>query len=247
MTLENNIKDTIQKKLEDGTIEKLIAQELEKGVTNALQNLFCSYGDVTEIIEKKIKDVMVPYIEDYDYSQYITKLDSVLVDVLKSSALENKKLLENFKDLMIPDERKEIKATELFEIWMEYVKKNVSTDDLEVNYEDGVTYDYVEVEMEAEEDEARSWSSFEHANLIFECEHDEEMNFSIHLSRYNKSSDEGWDIRYDRTTDLRSLRYLNDFEVLLMKLDQNRTTIILDSHYEQDEIIPEAEPEPYFA
>src|SRR5699024_4551037 len=100
MNLENSIKDVISKKLEDGTIENLIAEQLEKGVTHALDNIFRSYGDVTKVIEDKVKSVMVPYLENYDYSEYITKLDSVLTDVLKSSALENKKLLENFKELM---------------------------------------------------------------------------------------------------------------------------------------------------
>ncbi|SUA70143.1 hypothetical protein [Paenibacillus polymyxa] len=76
MTLENSIKDVISKKLEDGTVEKLIEQQLEKGVVNALENLFRSYGDVTKIIEEKVKSVMVPYLESYDYSKYIIKLDS---------------------------------------------------------------------------------------------------------------------------------------------------------------------------
>lgn len=47
MTMEQSIKDAITNKLEDGTVEKLIGEQLEKGVTNALDNLFRSYGDIT--------------------------------------------------------------------------------------------------------------------------------------------------------------------------------------------------------
>ena len=145
MNLENSIKDVITKSLEDGLVEKLVAEQLEKGITNALGNLFRSYGDVTEIIEKQIKSVMVPYLEKYDYSEYITKLDSVLVDVLKNTTFENKKMLENFRDLMVVEEKEEIKVSELFNIWTEFVAKNVDTDDLDVDFDDGPHYEYVEL------------------------------------------------------------------------------------------------------
>jgi hypothetical protein len=241
MNLENSIKDVITKKLEEGFVEKMIAEQLEVGVKNALKDLLGHYGDVTKVIEKQIKSVMIPYLESRDYSEYIVKLDSVLVDVLKNSALENKKLLENFKDLMINDDRKEIKVSVLFEEWKKYVGKNVETDGLEVIYEDRPSYEYVDVHMNVNYDDERSWSSFEYATLTFECEHDEKMNFAIRLSKWNKN--DNWDIRYDSKQDISSLRYLNDFEILLMKFDQNNVKLILDFDYESDEVEPEKEPE----
>jgi hypothetical protein len=242
MNLETSIKDVITKKLEEGFVEKLIAEQLENGVKNALKDLLGSYGDVTKVIEKQVKSAMIPYLESYDYSQYITKLDSVLVDVLKNSAIENKKLLENFKNLMINDDRKEIKVTDLFKEWKNYVSKNVETDELEIDYDGGhPAYEYVDVNMNVNFDDERSWSSFEYATLVFECDHDEKMNFAIRLSKWDKR--DNWDIQYDSKHDIRSLRYLNDFEILLMKLDQNRVKLILDSDYGSDEIQPEKEPE----
>lgn len=246
MNLENNIKDVISKKLVDGTVEKLIEEQLEKGIKNALENLFRSYGDVTKIIEEKVKSVMVPYLEDYDYSDYVTKLDSVLVDVLKSSALENKQLLSNFQELMIPAAEKTIKVTDLFEKWKEYVERNVETDGLDIDYDDEPTYEYVEVGFEVEDDEGRDWSSFKYATLVFECDHDEKMNFALRLSKWKDEKSEGWDMQYDRVPDLKSLRHLNSFELLLMKLNQNRTTIILDEQYGNDSVQPEEKPEPSF-
>jgi hypothetical protein len=246
MTIENNIKDVISKKLEDGTVEKLISEQLEAGVKTALQNLFRSYGDVTKIIEDQVKAVMVPYLESYDYSQYITKLDSVLVDVLKSSALENKKLLENFKKLTIPTDIKEIKVTELFGKWMDYVSKNVDTDGLGVDYDDEPRYENVEVGFEFERDTDRSWSSFDHATLVFECEHDDNMNFSIRLYRWDKQSDAGWDMDFRRVFDVGSLRYMNDFEVFLLNLSQSQVKLIIDSDEDSDEVEPEKKPEVTF-
>ena len=244
MNLENSIKDVISKKLVDGTVEKLVEEHLQKGVTKALENLFSSYGDVTKVIEEQVKSVMVPYLENYDYSEYITKLDSVLVDVLKNTALENKKLLTNFRELMVHEERKEIKITELFEEWKKYVAKNVETDGLEIDFDDRPSYEYIEINMNVSYDEERSWSSFDYATLVFECEHDEKMNFAVRLSKWDKS--DAWDVRFDAKHDISSLRHLNEFEILLMKLDQNGVKLLLDSDYESDEVVPNAEPEPTF-
>ncbi|OMF30927.1 hypothetical protein [Paenibacillus sp. FSL H8-0259] len=248
MSLENSIKDVITKKLEDGTIEKLIAEQLENGIKNALKDLLGSYGDVTKVIEKQVKSVMIPYLENYDYSEYITKLDSVLVDVLKSSALENKKMLENFKDLMIPEEMETIKVTDLFERWKKYVEHNVETDDLEVCYEDGPpSFEYVDVRFEVEFNEERSWSSVKHAVLVFECEHDKKMNFEIRIHTWPEFDKGKWTIERNSIHDINSLRYLDEFSILLMKLNQNGTKLILDSDSEGDEIKPDKEPEASFS
>lgn len=247
MTLENSIKDVISQKLEDGSVEKIIGEQFEIGLKKALDNLFSSYGDVTKIVEKQLKSVLVPYLEGYDYSEYIVKLDSVLVEILQNTAVDNKKMLENFKELMTPKEEK-IKASELFEKWIKHVEKNVETDGLEVEYDDGVSYETVHVTMEVEEDESRSWSSFKHATLIFECEHDEEMNFAIRLSKYTGGrKGEDYDISYDRAPDIKSLRYISDFEVYLMALAQSNTQLTLDKTYDSEDVRPEKEPEPSFS
>ncbi|MFD0587646.1 hypothetical protein ACFQZE_06500 [Paenibacillus sp. GCM10027627] len=244
MTIENSIKDVILNKLNDGLIEKLVSEQLEKGVKNALDHLFGSYGDVTKVIEQQVKSVMIPYLEKYDYSQYITKLDAVLVDVLKSSALENKNLLENFKNLMTPKQWHDtIKVSELFNHWMNYVKKNVKTDGLEIDYDDRPTYENVEVRFEVEYNTDRSWSDIERAVLVFECDHDKDMNFEINIHRWKKFDKDKWTIDYDSVHDLNSLRNLSEFEVLIMKLRQSYAKLIIDSDSECDEVEPEAEPE----
>ncbi|WP_410497141.1 hypothetical protein QTL86_10370 [Cellulosilyticum sp. ST5] len=36
-------------------------------------------------------------------------------------------------------------------------------------FDDGPSYEYVETEMEIEQEEGRSWSSFKYAKLFMEC------------------------------------------------------------------------------
>jgi len=246
MNLEKNIKDVIAQQLENGIVENLIAEQLKQGVSKALEDLFASYGgEARKVIENKLKSVIVPYLETYDYSEYITKLDHVLVETIKEASFDNRTLLENFKNLMIEEKEKTIKLSDLFNEWKKYVAKEVETDGLEVEFEAGPEYEAVEVSVQVERNEDRSWSSFEYATIFFECEHDEDLNFEIPISIYKKREKE-WDIDYRTSNELKSLRHLNDFEILLMRLSQNNVKLDLDIEWEEDEVTPDEEPEATF-
>lgn len=246
LNLEDSIEDVISKKLVDGTIEKLIQKNLESGINKVLEDLLGHYGDVSKVLEDKIKSVMIPYLESYDYSKYIVKLDDVMVDVLKSSTEGNRKILENFKELMtFEKEKKTITVTELFKKWTDYVTKNVSTSELEVNCDDGSpSYEYVDVTFEVEYDEERDWGSFKNANLVFECEKDEDMNLIIRLQQYKNNP---WSMSFDNNHDIKSIRYLNELQIFMMKLEQFGTDIEIDEESGSDEIEVEAEPEADFS
>ena len=168
MNLESAISGAIAAKMEDGTVERLVAENLERGINKALDSLFGGYGDMTRIIEAKIKEVMVGQLESFDYSAYVAKLDFVLTDILQRTALDHKKILDNFKDLMTkPDFPKVVKLSDIFERFKEHVAKEIDTSGLKVEYDDGVSYEYVPVTMEVEEDEPRSWDMFHHAKVVF--------------------------------------------------------------------------------
>lgn len=241
--LEKNLNNELNRQLESGVIEKVLQEKFEKCVGDVIEDTF-RWGKVKKQIEEKIESAMTIYIERNDFSEYVVKLDSVLTEVIKNASIDNQKLLTNFKHLMTPPEIKQIKVSELFQNWCEYVAKNVDTDGLDVNYDDGVSYEPVEVSMEVEFEEGRSWSSFEYATLRFECEHDENLNFEIKLNRWNQK--ELWDINYRNDSNISSLRYLNDFSIYLMRLDQGGVKLELDQECESDEVTPEKEPEPTF-
>lgn len=236
MSIEKKINDVITAKLEEGIIEKLVAENLEKGINKALESLLGNYGDVTQVIQKKIKEVMVEQLGSYDYSKYIVKLDCVLTEILQKTSLNHKKILENFKDLMIDSEfPKVVKLSDIFEEFKKYVAKKINTSE------------YVTVTMEVEYEEKRSWSSssFEYAKVIFECENDEDLNFEIHLSKFMKYP---WSLSVDIDTSIGSLRHLDDLKIYLLKIKQSGAKIEIDSDcLEDDEVEVEAEPEASFS
>lgn len=247
--LENSLKDCITRELEKGVIEKVITDKLEKCIEDSLEDLFKWNGAVKKVIEEKVKGIMVPYLENYDYSAYITKLDDVLVNILKNTAFDNKKILENFKELMISNTDIEvIKVSDLFSKWCEYVAEEVDTENLEIDYDyDEPSYECVEVSYEFDRLEERDWLKKETGRILFECEQDEKVNLCIDVYRWDDiNKKDQWSFKYDEKCELSSLRYLDKFSLYLMSLKQAGVKIELDRTFKDEEVRPEKEPEVYF-
>lgn len=244
MSLDKAILEVVENKLKDGFMEKMIEEQLEKGINSALSSAFNSYGDVTKVIEKKIKEVMVPYVEKYDYSEYITKIDHVLVSVLEEAALPHKKIMENFKDLIDFKAPGKIKVSEIFDKWCDYVAKNIDTSNLDVDYDDEPTYYNSEVTLEVDDIERSRYSSREEAEVVFECGEDQKMNKVIRLYQWKDSVIKGWRLELDENITLNSLQHLDSFTIFLMQLKQAGTEIEVDTHCDSTEVEVEAKPEP---
>lgn len=98
---DEDVKKITDEILQDGTVDKIIRENIIKGFELAIERSF-SYGKLSDAIRKKTDEGLVPFIEKYDMNNYIVKLDTVLSEIVNSTALvENKKILENFKNLMI--------------------------------------------------------------------------------------------------------------------------------------------------
>lgn len=245
MSIEKSINDVITAKLEEGIVEKLVAENLEKGINKALENLLGSYGDITKVIQGKIKEVMVNQLSSFDYSEYVVKLDHVLIEILKNTSLDHKKILENFKELMTNDEfPNPVKLSDIFEQFTKYVAKDVDTSKLKVDLDDDPAYEYVYVTMEVEYEDKRSWSSFQKAKVIFECEKDETLNYEIYLSKFKNYP---WSLSVNIDSSISSLRYLDQFKVYLLRLKQSGANIEIDSEYLEDDVEPQAKPEASFS
>jgi len=95
-----------QESLSSEEVEVIVKDKFMKALGSAIDDAF-RWGDAKKAIENKVKEVMVPYIESYDFSEYLPKLDSVLTEIVNSDfCIANKKVLENFKNLMLEPERR---------------------------------------------------------------------------------------------------------------------------------------------
>jgi len=246
MNIEDSIKDVIKTKLSEGIVEKLVAENLEKGINKSLENLLGNYGDVTKVIKSKIKEVLIKQLSSYYYSKYIVKLDCVLTEILQRTSLDNKKILENFKELIVDGEfPKIVKVSDIFEEFKKYVAEDVDISELEVctDDDDEPSYEHVNVTMEIEREESRKWGSFKYAKIVLECENDEELNHEIRLSKFEEDP---WSFDDKLNSSIDSLRYLDTFKLYLLKLQQSGAKIEIDFENLGDEVKPDTKPEVTF-
>lgn len=234
-----------QECLSEEEVKEILKKKFKESIESAIESAF-RWGKVESALKKKIDEVMVPYIEKCDFSEYLPKLDTVLTEIVNSDAcIENKKILENFKELSIKQEEKEMKVTDLFDAWIAMCEKKISTTGLEVEFGDGPYYESVSCEMIIEERERSTWSSLHRAVIIFENEHDEELNMEIPISK--------WDFEKEYTldslgcVDIKPLRYLGEFGMLLLRLQRSGTKIIINEMEADGEICPEEELEASFS
>lgn len=247
--MKNELLKIAQESLSDDDVSEIVKNKFKKALEDAVEHAF-QWGDAKKAIEKKITEIMVPYIESHDFSEYLPKLDTVLTEIVNSDAcIANKKILENFKDLVTAPDMKEIKLTDLFKEWIKYCEREIETNGLDVDYDDGVSYCTVNCTMTCEEEDKPSWSSMQRAVVIFENEHDESLNMEIPISKWEWPSgkEEPYTLVPLNNIAISSLKNLNEFQILLLRLARTGTAIIIDSEQEEGEIRPEKEPEISFS
>ena len=235
--------------LSDDDVKEIVKDKFKKMMERAVEDAF-RWGDAEKAIKSKVTEVMVPYIEKYDFSEYLPKLDSVLTEIVNSDAcMANKTILEHFRVLMIEPEQKEIKVTDLFKAWKKKCERDIDTTGLDIDYDDGVSYSCVECEMIVEELDKPSWSNVQRAVITFQNKHDESLNIEIPISKWvwDSGKEEPYVLSPGNDLMISSLRNMNDFQILLMSLTRARTSIIIDKDYDSDDIFPEAEPEASFS
>lgn len=242
------MKENFNKLVEDGTVENIFKEQLIAGIKKGIEESF-RYGDLSRAIDKRVKEIMIPHIEGYDFNEYLPKLDTVLTEIVNSTSLvDNRKILQNFKTLMTEPSAKEINLSGLFNVYNKQTAEQFSCTGREVSDDyddDGPTYEPFETTFEFNEDENREWLSFGYATIDFTTDDDEqqELNRTVRLSKWKK--DNKWHISCcdDLSSNLGSLRNLGEFDVLILTLARANTTIIIDETSGSEEVEPEERPE----
>lgn len=247
---DEDIRRITNELLSDGTAENIIREQLTKGMENAIKNSF-NYGKLEKAIKERVEQVLVPFIEGYDMNSYIVKLDTVLSEIVQKSALvDNKAMLENFAFMMTEPAEKEIKITHIFREYKKYVARKMETYGRKVEWDSGEPeYEAMEVCFEFIEEEERRWSSWKYGTIdltVDDKENQEELNRTIRLSRWENDKKEGWEIRTDAEPNIYSLRYMDEFDLFLAKLQKANVRVIIDEGGEEDCVYSDSKPEPTY-
>lgn len=250
-SFEQKITDCVNQKLNDGTVERLIEEKLEKGISDAISELFSYSGKAKKVLVGKFEETMIPVIEDHDFNQYLVKLDSILTEIVNNTSVaDNEVILDNFKQLMKSpvEDFSIVPISKIYDEWQNYVSENIDTSKLEIDYDDNPSYCNATTNMEVERDERHWFSSTRDDYIVrFTCDEDEDMNCEFKLSGgYSDSR-----LRIDATTipmDIHSLRTLSKFEIFVQQLMRSYSKIDLDiTHSCGDDVEIKAEPEASFS
>lgn len=246
MTIADEVKKVMDDMTNDGTIENIIRSQMETQIQHTIEDSF-KWGDIHKTLKSRIEDTMIPYIEQYDFSKYLIKLDTVLTDIVNNTTLtDNQTLLKNFSVLMTEPDTKDINMSAIFKAYKDYVAKYCDTYDLEAHDDgDGPYYDAVIASATIEYDKDRPWSSFDRATLEFSVENQPDLSKTIRIEHYKNDGKE-WRISnrdYKGCGDIRSLQYLSDFDCLLERLHRSHTNILLDEDEFEEEVTPDETPE----
>lgn len=93
---DEDIRRITNEVLQDGTVDQIIREKVTDGIKGAISDSF-GYGKLRNAIKERVEQVLVPFIEKYDMSDYIVKLDTVLTEIVNQTALvDNQKALTEF-------------------------------------------------------------------------------------------------------------------------------------------------------
>lgn len=248
---DEDIKRITDEVLSDGTVEEIIREKIIKGFESAIDNAF-RWGDLEKAIKERVKTVLVPFVESYNMDEYLVKMDTVLTELVKQSALvDNKRMLENFQFMMATSVEKEIKLSELFGEYEKFVARNMDTYGRDVSCETGEPeYVPMEIGFYFEKEEDRAWSSFGYSTVDFTVEEEEQqdkLNRTIRLSKYKNDKTEGWEISTDTKTDIYSLKNMDEFDLYLEKIQKANVRVIIDEEEDSEIVYSKDKPEPSFS
>lgn len=73
------------------------------------------------------------------------------------------------------------------------------------------------------------------------------IEIPIHKWVWDSGKEEPYTLSISNDVTISSLRRLNPFQILLLRLERAQTAIVIDKDYEDDYIYPEKEPEARFS
>ena len=249
-TLDIKLAELINAQLNSAETMDLVKKKISSGIDEALTNLFSWNGKAKTLIKEKLESVMILAIEKYDFDKYQLKLDTVLTDIVNTTKLQdNVDILENFKSLMVEFKDNKISLEDIFRRYCKMVSKRVDTSELEVFTYDGEPY-YGNVNCSVEfEDGGTSWfSDRKLGKLLFKCDEDESLNFTLDvISSDSVTRNDNWRLcQVPGTTDIHSLKFADEFKLLILQLMRNFTNINISKTYLSEEVGVEDTPEATF-
>ena len=151
---------------------------------------------------------------------------------------------------MVEPTEKEIKLSEIFKEYKCFVSRNMEIEGRKVSFDDGTPeYEEMAVNMEFEEEDERSWSSFRYATVDFTVDdqnQEDDLNRTLRLSLWDGSRKPGW----GNPNRMQSCNFFPEtfdkFDLLMVRLQRADVRVLDDVHHEDDYVYSDTKPEPTY-
>lgn len=243
--LNEVFQNAIDKATEPGILQELVDAKVKQVVEDSLDRAL-EWGAARKALEAKVSELLIPAIERWDVSRCNVKLETLLDDLVRESAIaERADILRRFKLLMSSESMPEsVTATQIAEEWEKWAAEDFDCDGWRVS--DGKYEEFEAYEDVLDRGNGYSWL-FEHATLHFHVDaaangNNDRLNVRIPISRWHK--DETWTVDRHRDLNVSDLRNIPDFMVWVYKLALAGTPVELDiDGCNVNYIQPTSEPE----
>lgn len=234
--MKDLVNKVFEEKMNNGDFEKIVAEEFDKCVRSACNNLFGYGGDIKKQMEEKLKSVMGNIIERSDFGSYVEKIEYIINEATRGSRLEDyKDTLNNLKTLIGNNDLKDIsniKLSEMFEKYQkltgDYIENNSYSDyDDEPEVEEGRVSVVFRYSLEVEEEDG--YFSGKTKNIIFRTYNDsldeeiEDLTIGIKLSEWRS----GFKL-YNPMISAKDFRHMSEFEIYLLGVYNSLINIEVD-------------------
>lgn len=232
MALEEQILSQMKSYLNSEEVTEKIGNAVKKATDDVIQDLFTSYNSpVKKIINDSLKSGLLKQMEKEDYSKSVVSLELLVRQVIKQASAENNNTLKRFEDWATFEPPEKVKTSEIFEKYLKFVEENIDTSELEVEFEDGPSFDGGVANMEID-----ILSNSKKVKLT--CENDESLNREFEIFDFGKTI---W-LREGN----QSLRMVDEFEFWLRNLEANKVKVEIDETTIEEDVEVEEEPEPNY-
>ena len=234
--MEELIKQVYEKKLADGTIEKIIDEKIDELIRSSVRDLFEWGGPIKKQMTAKIEGVMSEAIKQSDFDKYVDVFKVTINEMLKDSSLgAYRETVLCLKELLGNEEPapKEINVSDMFKKFVECVGEMKVSHDDDIN-NDGETAG-VNCVMRVKREYGSSY------NITFTIEPYEDgdesdiFDKSYSFSTYLGNDNYGF-IDFSGMS-LKDLRKADEFTAYLFRLSAGYTHVILDERDSLEETV----------
>lgn len=243
--MQELISKVFEDKMNDGSIEKIVADKINEMVTRICADQMGYGGAAKKAMEEKISPLIMQAVERCDLSSMVDKITIILNASLRSSDLEEyEKVLDGVRNLFGTNEavkpvyeKRTVKMSDIFKEYQKYLEDVFDKDDFkenEIEYDEG-RYAPIECKMVVSPDEDELFSKRGYVVELSTDKSDDQKSGDIRFKlRWNYNGTELY-VRADlRDLTISDLRYCPAFILYLSCIERGWVRVEVDTEYEDD-------------